>query len=82
MGSLLDLGWARLQFGLHLLALLLGLAAIFVPVLARPAGLLLALAGLVLGRGCWWAWSCAIGGPTTPWWPAQPLDRSGESSHR
>ena len=48
MGSLLDLGWARLQFVLHLLALLLGLAAIFVPVLARPAGLLLVLAGLVL----------------------------------
>ena len=48
MGSLLDVGWARLQFGLHLLALLLGLAAIFVPLLARPAGLLLLLAGLVL----------------------------------
>ena len=48
MGSLLAVGWARLQFGLHLLALLLVMAAVFVPVLARPAGLVLVLAGLVL----------------------------------
>jgi hypothetical protein len=48
MGSLLPLGWARLQFGLHLLALLLAVAAIFLPVLARPAGLALVLAALVL----------------------------------
>lgn len=48
MGSLLAVGWARLQFGLHLLALLLVMAAVFVPVMARPAGLVLVLAGLVL----------------------------------
>ena len=48
MGSLLAQGWAQLQFGLHLLALLLVMAAVFIPALARPAGLMLALAGLVL----------------------------------
>lgn len=48
MGSLLAVNWARTQFGLHLLALLLGMVALAVPALARPAGLVLFLSGLVL----------------------------------
>ncbi|MBP9604671.1 MAG: hypothetical protein KBE53_11400, partial [Chromatiaceae bacterium] len=48
MGTLLPIPWARVQFGLHLLALLLMMGAVFIPELARPAGLVLALSALVL----------------------------------
>jgi hypothetical protein len=48
MGTLLPISWARVQFGLHLLALLLMMGALFIPELARPAGLALALSALVL----------------------------------
>jgi hypothetical protein len=48
MGTLLPMPWARVQFGLHLLALLLMMGSLFIPELARPAGLALALSALVL----------------------------------
>ncbi|UHD14868.1 hypothetical protein [Thiocapsa bogorovii] len=48
MGSLLSTRWARVQFGLHLLALALLLGSLWIPVLARPAGITLALSSLVL----------------------------------
>jgi len=48
MGTLLPLGWARVQFGLHLGGLLLLVAAVFLPELARLAGLALAISNLVL----------------------------------
>jgi ABC-type spermidine/putrescine transport system permease subunit II len=48
MGTLLPLAWARAQFGLHGLALLLLMGAVFIPALARPAGLVLVLSALVL----------------------------------
>jgi hypothetical protein len=48
MGRLLPSGWARVQVGLQLLALLLLSAAIDIPALARPAGLALVAAALLL----------------------------------
>lgn len=48
MGSLLSMQWARVQFGLHLLALALLAGSLWVPMLARPAGIALALSSLVL----------------------------------
>lgn len=48
MGSLLSARWARVQFGLHLAALALLASSLWVPVLARPAGIALALSSLVL----------------------------------
>lgn len=53
MGTLLPLGWARVQFGLHLAGLLLLVGAVFIPALARPAGLVLVLANLVLEGLLW-----------------------------
>jgi hypothetical protein len=48
MGSLLPIPWARVQFGLYLLALLLLIGSVFFPDLARPAGLVLVLSALLL----------------------------------
>ena len=48
MGSLLSLRWARIQFGLHLAALALLAGSLWVPMLARPAGIALALSSMVL----------------------------------
>lgn len=48
MGRLLPSGWARAQVALQLLALLLLSAAIDIPALARPAGLALTAAALLL----------------------------------
>ncbi|CRI63883.1 conserved membrane hypothetical protein [Thiocapsa sp. KS1] len=48
MGGLLSIRWAQAQVGLHLLALGLLCGAVFVPALARPGGLILALSSAVL----------------------------------
>jgi hypothetical protein len=48
MGSLLPTRWARAQAGLHIMALLLLVGSFLAPVLARPAGLVLALSALIL----------------------------------
>jgi hypothetical protein len=48
MGSLLSTRWARVQFGLHLAALALLVGSLWFPVLARPAGIVLALSSSVL----------------------------------
>lgn len=48
MGSLLSTRWARVQLSLHLAALALLVGSLWVPVLARPAGITLALSSLVL----------------------------------
>lgn len=47
MGALLPQGWARTQFAVHLLALILLIGAVWAPVLTPVAGLVLALAGLI-----------------------------------
>jgi hypothetical protein len=48
MGGLLPVRWAQTQVGLHMLALGLLCGSVFVPALARPAGLVLALSSAVL----------------------------------
>jgi hypothetical protein len=48
MGSLLPTRWAHVQAGLHIMALLLLVGSFLAPVLARPAGLVLALSALIL----------------------------------
>jgi hypothetical protein len=48
MGSLLSARWARIQVGLHLAAVALLVGSLAVPLLARPAGVVLALSALVL----------------------------------
>ncbi|MFB1499593.1 hypothetical protein [Thiocapsa sp. N5-Cardenillas] len=48
MGSLLSIPLAQAQVGLHLLALGLLCGSVFVPALARPAGLVLALSSALL----------------------------------
>ena len=69
MGTLLPSLWPRVQFGLHLLALILMMGAVFMPELARPAGLVLALSALVLEgllvgvMRAYWRTSLALGSP-------------------
>jgi hypothetical protein len=48
MGSLLSTRWARVQVSLHLAALALLAVSLWVPALARPAGIALAMSSLVL----------------------------------